>query len=571
MKGAKRIRLGFCQKIYLSYFLLVCVVMGAVALFSYSNVRETIYENVRLSMSNSQQKTDEIMSQALKNIQMANNQIYYSQEFQGMNPRVNADKRENAEDVTQYFALKKAFNFIQTAFNDCTLRIYVHDNVLYANERRFFYPMSDLENECWLDESREQSGNVLWGYGTEEEDSAVACVRYVTHGNLPYVIYASVDAAKISRWIANPFASEGGFSLVTDGTKAVYSPQAPMDFSKAELSALLDLRNDDENYCRITLKGQKLLCMRSQLPYGGWSLIFCLPQSYLQSSLSTSLRADMIFMGGCLLAAVMLVMLIGRIFTRRIRTLVQHMENIDANGFKNLIEIRDEDEISLIERKFNEMCLRLQESMVALENSYEQKRKAELMALQAQINPHFLYNTLDAINWMAIIAQQDQISDMVSSLGRFFRLSLSRGKEIITVKEEVDIAREYAKLQRMRNADSIEVVFDIDPAIESRPCPKLLLQPIIENAIKHGKHADSDVRLKIEVRGEMRPGNYICMIVRDNGKGIQDIQTFPQAMKSGYGLNNIRERLRLHFGDDSRFEVENNPGGGVCVTIKWRG
>lgn len=199
-------------------------------------------------------------------------------------------------------------------------------------------------------------------------------------------------------------------------------------------------------------------------------------------------------------------------------------------------------------------------------------RSAELALLQAQINPHFLYNTLDTIIWLIETEKYEQAVDMVTSLSGFFRSSLSKGRDIITLREEEQHVRSYLEIQHVRYKDILEYRIDIAPELHKVQCPKLTLQPLVENALYHG------IKLKrglgtIQVTG-YEEGDEICLVVQDNGAGMEEarLREVQSAIRKkervGFGLSTVHERLQLLFGPEYGLTVESEWGKGTKVTVR---
>ena len=236
------------------------------------------------------------------------------------------------------------------------------------------------------------------------------------------------------------------------------------------------------------------------------------------------------------------------------------------------------DEIYQLEQNYDEMIDRIFTLMKREKDDLETQRKLELDALQMQINPHFLYNTLDAVVWIARINKQPEIENLVVNLAGFFRLSLHRGDRFVTVNEELEIVRHYFEIERTRFPDRAELIIGDVGDIGKYKTLKLLLQPIVENAIKYAfPHGGGKVNISVRQEDE-----YLVYEVRDNGVGFdapEDIISAPKsddgAFKkndsgalSGYGLYNVNRRIKLEYGEDCGLAITSVPGQGTTVKIK---
>lgn len=254
--------------------------------------------------------------------------------------------------------------------------------------------------------------------------------------------------------------------------------------------------------------------------------------------------------------------------------LEMQMNKIERGDFNiEHLEARGEDEVKKLTRSFNVMIERIRGLMAQIITEQEAKRKNELKALQAQINPHFLYNTLDSIIWMNENKNHKGVSSMTAALAKLFRISISRGSEVISLSDEVEHAISYLTIQKMRYKNKFKYTIDLPDNLKEYQTLKLLLQPIIENAIYHGINNIPDEGL-IDI-SVYREDNSIVYKVQDNGYGIEEKKLkniFSNESKSkhssGVGLKNVNERVILYYGDEYGITIESEPEVGTTVFIK---
>lgn len=259
-----------------------------------------------------------------------------------------------------------------------------------------------------------------------------------------------------------------------------------------------------------------------------------------------------------------------------IKNLVDKVDNFNPEKpeeyvLKNEVKkASTKDEIYMLEESYDAMIERIYELMEKNIKDMDEKRRLELDSLQQQINPHFLYNTLDAIAWMAKIKKEPEIEKLVMSLAKFFRISLHRGDTIITVGEEIELTQHYLEIQEIRFPNRFDITYDIDPNVKNYKTLKLLLQPVVENAIKYGMQEQSGT-IVISVK---KIDENIVYSVKDNGEGFdvpKDMLFRPygtmQENRSGYGLFNINERIRLEYGAGYGLKIYSEKGKGTTVYI----
>ncbi len=253
-------------------------------------------------------------------------------------------------------------------------------------------------------------------------------------------------------------------------------------------------------------------------------------------------------------------------------------KTITQNDLQALVTSDNVDEITELGMSFNIMIGKIRELLDSKIKEQEILKKAEMRALQSQINPHFLYNTLDTIIWMAEAKKTDQIVEVVSALSNFFRISLSKGQDWITIAEEIERVRSYLIIQKIRYRDIMDFKIEVDERVSSNTVLKLILQPLVENAIYHGiKNKREGGTIFVRARPSNN-GNEVQLEVEDNGIGFAP-ETLAQIQaeladhsgeikqESGYGIGNVNHRLKLYYGMQYGLTVKSKYQTGTCVTF----
>ena len=256
--------------------------------------------------------------------------------------------------------------------------------------------------------------------------------------------------------------------------------------------------------------------------------------------------------------------------SRPINQLKTAMLKIEEGDFSHPIELSGQREIALLAQSFNSMVMKIQELMARLVAQQKEKRKTEFRALQNQINPHFLYNTLDSIVWLAEHRRHKDVITTVVSLARFFRISISKGETFITVDDEISHAQNYLTIQSIRYVDKFTYSMDIQEEMKKFKVMKLILQPLVENAIYHGV-GDTDGHIDISGRIE---GSYLVFRVRNTGYGISDdtIRKMYETMKGSQekpsvGIRNVYQRLKLYYGESAEVLISSEPDESTTVAL----
>ncbi|MFC5449892.1 sensor histidine kinase [Paenibacillus aestuarii] len=304
----------------------------------------------------------------------------------------------------------------------------------------------------------------------------------------------------------------------------------------------------------------------------GWKIVGV---TYVDELVSNKYELKMYtFFGGIafLIIAVLLSVILSLRISKPIKQLERSMKEVEKGNFDTQVDMQASNEIGHLSSRFNRMTMEIKELMLQNVKEQETKRKIELQALQAQINPHFLYNTLDSIIWMAECEKSKEVVLMTAALAKLFRLSISNGQEFISVFHEVEHIKSYLTIQKMRYKSKLDFDIHVDPNIHHCKVIKIILQPLIENAIYHGIRNIPGIG-KITVGGS-RIGDEIVLQVSDNGIGMspEEIQNLFQkehtsSKGSGIGVKNVDLRIKLHCGERYGLRFDSTLGQGTTVSI----
>jgi len=259
--------------------------------------------------------------------------------------------------------------------------------------------------------------------------------------------------------------------------------------------------------------------------------------------------------------------------TKPIVSLRDHVNKLGNGKTDVVLSTNAKDEIWELENSFNKMVVRIQDLIERNNQEKEKQKEMELIALQAQINPHFIYNTLDAIGWMAKLKKETEIERMVMALSTFFRTSLHKGEQYIMVKEEIELVESYVTIEKMRFPEKFDIIYNISDEIRDCLMLKIILQPLVENAIKHGI-SEKEGKGLITINGYAEDEDLVFEVI-DDGVGF-DVCTkefqaaYNHIKRSGYGLRNVDERIKLEYGDDYGLKFESEKGKGTRVYVRLK-
>lgn len=264
-------------------------------------------------------------------------------------------------------------------------------------------------------------------------------------------------------------------------------------------------------------------------------------------------------------------LLFSRVFTKPANRLASAMGEFekDAENFA-FVQVNGTSEISSLSDSFGHMVVQIQKLMEKVREEEISLRKTELSALQAQINPHFLYNTLDSIAWMCEEGRNREAVEMTNALARLFRISISKGHELITLEKELQHAESYLKIQKFRYKSQFSYTLDVDPECLKYLCNKITLQPIIENSIVHGLDMVDVGEIRIGIHQD---GDDVILTVEDNGVGMteeqcREILHREAGSRTGIGIKNVNDRIRIYFGKGYGLTITSEPDVGTRVVIR---
>ncbi|SHM52895.1 sensor histidine kinase [Gracilibacillus kekensis] len=308
------------------------------------------------------------------------------------------------------------------------------------------------------------------------------------------------------------------------------------------------------------------LLLISKPNYEQWRLVQVIPVDNLYAE-TKELGIFVLVVGFiAILLSIPIVYGIGKWITKPISQMIKGMRKVEKGDFDVQMNRHYVEEYDIMANNFNQMTGELAELLEKLDIENSNRREAEMRALQSQIMPHFLYNTLDMIKWKSLDHDADEVSDMVNKLSKMLRIGLSGGLKFIRLRDELDHAKCYIDIQKQRQAQDIQYKVRVAASMKDLYVPKIILQPFIENSIKHGYHSDQPGQMEITVNGSiLEDERHIKLTIKDNGSGLPENWTFSDA--KGIGIQNVRERIAMYCGEEFDVKLFNHLEGGVMVEI----
>ncbi|WP_231571095.1 sensor histidine kinase [Gordoniibacillus kamchatkensis] len=408
--------------------------------------------------------------------------------------------------------------------------------------------------------------------GRLAQQGAAGIGRYGGLGSFPRRSQFNVITGILS---SISLGKRGYVFIVDNDGNLVYHPQQQLIYSNLKTELIDRVLASGKGSFRTNEGGQSRIYTVERSDFG-WYIVGV---SYVDELIGdkTRMRLSFLLWGAvCLAVAFTMSVLLSRRLSRPILQLQEHMKEVEKGNFDIQVPVEKTKEIGRLAKTFNLMVGRIKDLMDQVVKEQEFKRRTELSALQAQINPHFLYNTLDSIIWMAESKRSEEVVLMTSALAKLFRASISIGEELVPVRNELEHIAGYLTIQKIRYRDKLEFRIDTDPGILNCKTLKIVLQPIVENAIYHGIKNMYGVGV-ITITGEKRDGD-VVLRVADNGVGMEPEQVkrllVPRSTSGdsgkgkGFGLLNVHERIKLVFGPAYGLTIESEPDEGTTVTVR---
>ena len=375
--------------------------------------------------------------------------------------------------------------------------------------------------------------------------------------------------ASISSYINNVGIGQHGYCFLMDESGILYHPQQQLIYSQLKSEDTDTLANLPDG----TYSESNVIYVLQTVEGSPWRVVGV---SYVDELVTSNLWENFWLLAlaaaAILLAALVSSIVISRALSRPLKGLSRAMRQFEKNADTfTYAPVGGAREVQELSESFGHMVVKIQHLMETVRREEINLRKTELKALQAQINPHFLYNTLDSIAWMCEQGRNDEAVQMVNALAQLFRISISRGHELIPIRSELRHAESYLKIQKHRYKNQFSYRFDVDESCLDFLCNKITLQPIIENAIYHGINGLVDEgEIVITLRAD---GSDVVFTVADNGVGmeaeqIQAILRKERSDHTGIGIKNVNDRLKIYFGEGYGITIDSEPDVGTTVTIR---
>ena len=538
------------------------VPMTVLALYSHSRQSTMVRSSELEDMQSIMEQTKESIDSQTAVYASLLNYLTYSPDIEEIIKEKNID---NYTAYEKYTEIADPLLSVPKSYHDAINRIQLFADSIQVEHEYTLVPLDKMQEEWWS-EGLKDDVRIQWKVDRTRGEVVAVRMTYA-HQKLNAVLCISLDYDKIFQPLTNILTDENGGIVADKDGNVLYNK-----------TGLKELKLSDDNKKDTSQTADKLLSKISQTctwtqtesEENDWVFYFYKSQDAISGSVRRLLLEEIPLIIACGFIILFLGLSFSRIFTRKIEELTKNMDQVNHGSREVTVSSDSEDEVGILINSFHNM---MDEINRLIDEVYVNKialKEYELKALQAQINPHFLYNTLSMMNWMAIRSNQMEISKVTLALSTFYRTALSKGEDVVTVENCIQNMQAYLEIQLTMHDNNFTVDWDIDPTIKNEKMPKLLLQPVVENAIEHGidEKEDGDKKLFLSFRGN---GDDVEITVRDNGMGMpqEKAETLVTYQAKGYGLKNVNDRIRILYGEKYGIQIFSAPDEGTTVVMRF--
>lgn len=514
--------------------------------------------------------------------------IYYNGDLQRVmsSERFHGD-RSFGEQYREFLEMNKVFTSVEMAETIYQARVYIPDDIFYSANMRHFIGNSKLQERPdyarFLEVSKKEkvyftAPEYVEIPGLNEPVNLVSLLRTIrrTDGSaIPIgVEQVSIETSELEKVLQKSDITSSGLVYLVNEAGELISTSGGGSQMLRELAQTGGLPGaGDSSWSQQMLGGEQYLVNRKSLRNADWGLVALIPEREIaqQSRQAGSIIALLTL--PAVAAVVTLSILISRYYTRRLNRLADMMALVQAGNLEVDFGEQTEDEIGELFRSFSYMKEELKNLLDEKYRSGKAVKSAQFRALQAQINPHFLYNTLDLINWEAMDHDAPEIAEIAQSLAEFYRISLNKGREIVTVGEELNHVRAYVRIENYHFDGAINLKIEVPEEVLGLGCINIILQPFVENSIMHGIAEDPSIlECNIRIRAWLEGGDLVFAIADDGlgmtEKQLEEMFSSNPSRSHGYGVKNINSRIRLCYGEDYGLTYSSRIGLGTTVEMR---
>ncbi|WP_394186025.1 sensor histidine kinase [Metabacillus halosaccharovorans] len=561
--------------LYLSIIIIFISVSGWVSsMLATAQIEENAYKNVNDTIFQSINYLDYMLSDVFQQLVAVSN-----------DPRVlNLVGTKESDIKPEYYVeIDKSLQLVYSRYN-----VIIESVLIDLNQGEFLLYHSDYTSnpsvpyDHYFNQYKGNKEGFYWRNIHQDQifktnDQVMSVFRVIENSDKGIVLFNLRDDFFEQVLNKSLIGKNGYLTLISpDGKYESKDVKEEYKLDQKTLHSLQRMKKESGQFSYESAAGEEMIVIYDTIQANKWRLAAIVPENEILNKVNYIKHVTVFFIIMMIISAIFITNIVGKYISKPFEKMAEQMRTMNNQSLDFYDETSGPEEMKILHNGFKELFFRIQTLMDQIRLDQEEKRQLEFAIMHAQINPHFLYNTLYSIKGLCDMGLNKDASQMVSALSSFFRIGISKGKEIISIKDEIEHIEHYLFIQEMRYGDDFTYEINIEQEILSYNIIKLSLQPLIENAIYHGVKQKRGLG-KISIRGFEKEGS-IHLEVADNGNGIEQdklIEIKRELGESfqekrgfiGIGLKSVNERINIHFGKEYGLVISSKPGQGTVVSI----
>ncbi len=549
------------KKLILSYMVLVLIPIIILGCYSFSIANQNLLNQTDKTMSNNLQLMVAEMVSKFEREQDFTKYLAYNLEFR----ETLEDNAYNSSAIAQSMnkTVEPVFWYFMTS-DDNIKGIHIITPFVRRDIGSFLKTSLNYENEEWYQEHISDF-RTRWSW----EDGRLFATRTILDTATSSRMIGILRTEFYPNHMLKPLGTidylDNGILVLDQKGQTIYSKTLADTglWEEIELAIRRGQISESQNTSSYLLK-------TAHIEDAGWEVYYFVDKNMILEQTKSIILSTLLMMAVCSILISILVEIISKVISGRIMKLKGQAERIAAGDLENPLFTTDTDEVGIVTNSIGKMTVQLNEMINQVYKIELEKKVSELTALQAQINPHFLYNCLSSIKWRALHKQDDDIADIAGLVAKFYRTALNNGQQITTVKSELENIQSYVEIQKKMHDGGFEAEYRLEEEGQECRMPNFLLQPVVENAVKHGiDYIEDESRGKIIIE-YLKEAGYLTFNIYNTGPLIEsrEVERLMKKAGSGYGIQNIIERLELYYGNDYGFLISIAEEVYTCFTLR---
>lgn len=576
------------QKRMMIYFAVpLLIIQSVVAVVFYPALLDKFKSQLNYSLEQSVEQALSFVGSYIHNMEYLAEMVENNKEIYGiLSAKEFTGIRNLEEQYQEFYTLNRTFASLEFSNSLYRFGLYIPENIIYVSNQYYIFPNTRLEERddyermadyftlgrdyLALSEERKDIGSM-------DTSNMLTLYHQIKDSNGEKVLGVcsiSIDGERIAQVMENANITSNGLVYLVNAEGEGVVPSDEVLFEELRGWDSLPLSGEENVWESVRIGRAEYYADREDIEDTGWQMVSLIPVREYDGQFRSLVMSAMVAVTVMMIMIMVVSYFLSNYYVGRLKKLSMEMKHLqDGDLNVQIPSIQEGDEVEEVYRNFNFMVGEVRRLLREHFELGKDARVAELRALQAQINPHFLYNTLDLINWIAMDYKAEDIEKIAWNLARFYRLSLNHGKDLISIGEEVEHVQVYINIQKFHYDDAVHLEVDVPEELKVLACLNIILQPFVENAILHGIGERAEIRQCHIVIRVQRQGKDILFSVKDDGPGMTEQQMKDAVdlninqIKGGYGIKNINFRIKLCFGEEYGVRYESVLGEGTTAFI----